>query len=163
FFNYGVTDRVDVSVAVPTVKTSLSLTSNATIQRLGTGTTDLRIHFFRNGCVPPSCSGSGLGNSASFSSEGAKSGIGDLIFRVKANALRRENTGFAVGLDVRAPTGDEENLLGSGAAGVKPFVVFSYAYKKISPHVNLGYQWNGKSVLAGDVATRLKADLPDQF
>ena len=35
---YGITDRVDVSLAVPVVRTRLSLLSNATIYRLGTGT-----------------------------------------------------------------------------------------------------------------------------
>src|SRR5688500_13600671 len=34
---YGVTDRIDLSLAVPIVRTRLSLMSNATIIRLGTG------------------------------------------------------------------------------------------------------------------------------
>src|SRR5688572_20236333 len=34
---YGVTDRLDISLAVPVVRTSLSLLSNATIHRVGTG------------------------------------------------------------------------------------------------------------------------------
>ncbi|PYS48652.1 MAG: hypothetical protein DMG13_25095 [Acidobacteria bacterium] len=153
FFNYGITDRLDVSVAVPTVKTTLSLTSNATIQRLGT--TDPKVHFFRD-------ASGGIGNFRSFTSSGSKTGIGDLIFRTKGNVLRREHTGVALGVDFRAPTGDEKNLLGSGAPGVKPFAVLSYSYKRIAPHVNVGYQWNGKSILAGDVATQTKADLPDQ-
>jgi hypothetical protein len=154
FFNYGITDRIDVSLAVPVINTSLSLTSNATIQRLGT--TDPAIHFYRT----PS---GGFGNFKSYKLEGSASGIGDLIFRVKGTAWRKENVAFAVGTDVRAPTGDEKNLLGSGAPGVKPFVVASFSHKRISPHVNLGYQWNGKSVLAGDIATGTKASLPDQF
>jgi hypothetical protein len=29
--------------------------------------------------------------------------------------------------------------------------------------VNLGYQWNGSSVLAGDISTDTTASLPDQF
>ena len=33
----------------------------------------------------------------------------------------------------------------------------------MAPHVNVAYQSNGESLLAGDVATRRKADLPDQF
>jgi len=65
-------------------------------------------------------------------------------------------------VDVRTPTGDERNLLGSGAAGVKPFVAASWTLKRFAPRVNLGYQWNGSSVLAGDPETGRKADLPDQ-
>jgi hypothetical protein len=154
FFNYGITDRLDVSIAVPTVDTSLSLTSEATIQRLGT--TDPKIHFYRD-------ASGGIGNFRSFSDTASKTGIGDLIFRAKGNVYRGEHAGVAFGADFRAPTGDEKNLLGSGAPGVKPFAVLSYTYKRIAPHLNIGYQWNGKSILAGDIATETKADMPDQL
>ena len=60
------------------------------------------------------------------------------------------------------PTGDEENLLGAGAPGIKPFVVLSGSAGKFSPHLNFGYTWNGSSVLAGDVASGTTSDLPDQ-
>jgi hypothetical protein len=53
-------------------------------------------------------------------------------------------------LDVRTPTGDALSLLGSGATGIKPFIAISTG-KRVSPHVNLGYEWNGDSILAGDV------------
>jgi hypothetical protein len=33
----------------------------------------------------------------------------------------------------------------------------------LSPHLNVGYQWNGQSVLAGNVVTGEKKSLPDQF
>jgi hypothetical protein len=42
-------------------------------------------------------------------------------------------------------------LLGSGAVGIKPFVVVSKAGKRFSPHINLGYQWNGRSILGRDL------------
>jgi hypothetical protein len=64
---------------------------------------------------------------------------------------------------VRLPTGDERDLLGSGAAGVKPFAALSLSHGRVSPHVNLAYQWNGSSLLAGDPKTGNKDDLPDQF
>ena len=70
---------------------------------------------------------------------------------------------LAVGTDFRAPTGDEENLLGSGAPGVKPFASLTFVHKAVAPHVNVGYQWNGNSILAGNVAAKTKKDLPDQF
>ena len=56
------------------------------------------------------------------------------------------------------------NFLGTGAPGFKPFVIFSYNYRRVSPHVNVGYQFNGNSILGGkDVTTGQKGDLPDQF
>jgi hypothetical protein len=54
------------------------------------------------------------------------------------------------------------NLLGTGAAGLQPFVIVSTTYQKFSPHVNAGYQWNGSSLLAGNPATGTSADFPNQ-
>ena len=72
-------------------------------------------------------------------------------------------SGVALGLDLRVPSGDEENLLGAGAPGIKPFMAWSASYDTFSPHFNVGYLWNGSSILAGDPVTELSADLPDQF
>ena len=63
---------------------------------------------------------------------------------------------------MRLPTGDEMNLLGSGAPGLQPFAIWSATYQKVSPHVNVGYRWNGSSVLAGNPATGESGDFPDQ-
>jgi hypothetical protein len=154
---YGLTDRLDVSLAVPLVRTRLNVVSAATIERVGTG--DARvIHFFRDPDAP-----GGVGDERTFEAGGTASGLGDLIVRVKGAVSRQNRLGVALGMDVRLPTGDERNLLGSGATGVKPFVAYSASYHHISPHVNLGYQWNGSSILAGDPETGTKADLPDQF
>src|SRR5262249_24953269 len=65
--------------------------------------------------------------------------------------------------DVRLPTGEAMNLLGSGAAGVHPFVAISYPVRRFAPRVNYGYQWNGRSILAGDPNINRKGDLPDAF
>jgi hypothetical protein len=154
---YGITDRLDVSLAVPLVRTRLSVISAATIERVGTGDAH-NIHFFRDPDAPE-----GLGDERTFELGGTASGLGDLIVRVKGAVSRQNRRGIALGLDVRLPTGDERNLLGSGATGVKPFVVYSSSFGRVSPHVNLAYQWNGSSILAGDPETGTKADLPDQL
>jgi outer membrane putative beta-barrel porin/alpha-amylase len=158
FATIGLTNRVDVSVAVPFISNDLNVVSDATIQRIGT--TNPAIHFFSNG--QPGNPGY-YGNTRQFSSSGHASGIGDVTIRLKATAVRWEHGGLAFGTDVRAPTGDEMNLLGSGGTGIKPFAAFSYNYKRIAPRFNVGYQWNGKSVLAGDVLTGTKKSLPNQF
>ena len=138
---YGVTDRLDVSLAVPVVHTSLDVIAAATMRRLGTtGTPD--VHFFRDPDAPE-----GIGSDRTFEAGGSASGLGDIIARVKGTVIRKGPHGLAVGLDARMPTGDERNLLGSGAAGVKPFVAYSGSFHRLSPHVNFGYQWNGSSVL----------------
>lgn len=153
FFTLGVTDRFDVSAAVPIVATDLTVVSEATIRRLGT--TNPLTHFFR-------LSNGDIGDRRLFTASARASGLGDLTVRLKSTLKKTASTGLAIGLDVRMPTGDEMELLGTGTAGLQPFVIWSATYQKVSPHVNAGYQWNGSSVLAGNPATGESADFPDQ-
>jgi hypothetical protein len=154
---YGVADRFDISIAVPIVQTTLSLVSNATIERVGTGT-DTGVHYFLDPTAP-----GGHGTTHQFFASGEASGIGDILLRAKGNLFHASGRALAGGLDVRVPSGDERNLLGSGAIGVRPFAALSTAVGAASPHVNVAYQWNGKTLLAGDVRQGLKGDMPDQF
>ena len=154
FVTMGVTDRFDLSLAVPLVATDLRIVSSARIQRLGT--TNPLTHFYRQ------ADGS-VGTDRIFTADGSATGLGDLMVRLKANAHSGPHSGLALGLDVRLPTGDEMNLLGSGAAGLQPFAVWSATYDAFSPHVNAAYRWNGSSVLAGDPATGESGHFPDQF
>jgi hypothetical protein len=52
-------------------------------------------------------------------------------------------------------------LLGTGAPAVQPFVAWSATYGPLAPHINAGYQWNGSSILAGDIEAGISEDLPD--
>lgn len=155
FFTYGLSDRVDVSVALPFVNANLVVQSLATIRRIGTGT-DTTIHYFLDA----------NGNSTdhkTFTNSGSASGLGDVLVRIKGTALKTKPAWFALGLDVRLPTGDAYNFLGSGAVGLKPFIAISGRTKRITPHVNVGYQWNDSSPLAGDIFTGSSGHLPNQF
>lgn len=154
---YGLTDRIDVSLAVPVVRTRLSLLSNATIHRVGTGG-NLGVHYFRD---PDAIDG--YGSTRQYYAEGTAGGVGDLVARVKATLMREGTRALAAGVDLRMPTGDERNLLGSGAVGIRPFAALSASMGRLAPHANVGYQWNGRSALAGDVRTGAESDLPDQF
>jgi hypothetical protein len=154
---YGVTDRFDLSLAVPVVRTRLSLLSNATIHRVGTGA-NVQVHYF-----PDENAIGGFGSTHQFFAEGAAGGIGDIVVRAKATVLREGPRALAGGVDIRLPTGDERNLLGSGAAGIRPFAAFSTSFGKFAPHANIAYQWNGESLIAGRVESGVKDDLPDRF
>lgn len=155
FVTYGLGERFDASIAVPIVIADLSVTSDATIQRLGTGSNTI-VHYYDTG--------GSLGSTREYAKSGHATGIGDLTLRLKGQAARWGNdNGLALALDVRMPTGDEEDLLGSGAWGVRPFVATSFGLGAFSPHLNLGYQWNGDSLLAGNVVTGEKADLADEL
>ena len=154
---YGLSGRVDVSLAVPVVATRLSLLSNATIHRIGTGS-NLAVHYFRD----PDAIG-GYGSTRQYFAEGTAGGVGDLVARLKATMMREGARALAAGLDVRMPTGDEQNLLGAGAVGIRPFVAFSSQMGAFAPHLNAAYQWNGESLIGGNVREGVKGDLPDQF
>lgn len=154
FFSYGVSDRFDVAVTAPVVNVNLKVTSLATLERIGT--TNPAVHFFY---MP---TGDTFGDQATFGSAGSATGLGDITLRLKFEAVKRGSFGLALGLEGRVPTGDEKDLLGAGAPGLKPFLVLSASRKTVSPHLKLAYQWSGKSVLAGDVTKDQKGDLPDQ-
>ena len=144
----GVLDRVDVSVAVPIVSIRMNTISNAKVNRVSGQTF---IPAPGADPVPNPHQFDAQGNLTHvFAANGSASGIGDVTIRVKGSILQRESFRVAAAVDVRTPTGDALSLLGSGATGIKPFLAIS-AGKRFSPHANFGYQWNGDSILAGDV------------
>jgi hypothetical protein len=151
---FGVTNRIDLSVAVPVLNVNLRLNSAATIHRTAPpNPTFGQAHFFDPNNPDTSVN-------KTFSDSGYASGFGDVTLRLKGTILRGERASLGIATDVRFPSGDALNFLGSGAYGVQPFLIGSMRVGKITPHVNLGFQFNGKSVLAGDVLTGTKARLP---
>lgn len=95
---------------------------------------------------------------ANFRNPGSKTGVGDVTVRAKFRAWEaaNEKSAVAVGLDVRLPSGDAYNFLGSGTWGFRPFFTYTY-FSRVSPHATAGFQGNGNSVLAGDIT-----QLPEQ-
>ncbi len=171
---FGITNRLDLSIAIPILDVRMNMTSDATIQEIESTDNSISpqccVHVFSSSPLQP---GETLGpiftapsngfqfyNNASFVRGGSAAGIGDVVLRGKFEAIRGEKVGLAAGVDVHLPTGDEMNLLGAGTWGVRPFVTFSYA-GRVAPHASFGYQVNGDSILAGDVATDSKAHLPN--
>ena len=155
YLNFGVTSWLDLALAVPLVTTDLTVRSTATVRRIGTSANPA-IHFFRD------ASGA-FGDTKSFESSGSASGIGDVVVRLKARATSVGPLAVGLGVDGRLPTGDEMDLLGAGAFGVKPFLVVSSTGRSFSPHASVGYEWNGDSTLAGDPVLGTKAKLPNQI
>jgi outer membrane putative beta-barrel porin/alpha-amylase len=173
----GITDRLDVSVAIPIVSVRMGVSSDAQIIRVS-GPTFTLTPGGRPIPNPHEFNAAGALTNV-YTSNGSAGGIGDVTIRVKGNILQTENIRVALAMDVRTPTGNAMEFLGSGAVGVKPFVAIS-AGKRFSPHLNVGYQWNGDSVLAGNLTgttvsenssdqtvvqngPATKKSLPDQF
>lgn len=158
FVTFGLTNRIDVSVAIPIEDVRLGAFSDATIGHNDTNSRFDHVFTPRAGCPPPDASPP-VCLEQPFSNVRTASGIGDITLRVKGTAWKGERAGVALGVDVRVPTGDSLNFLGAGAAGVKPFVAWSY-HARVSPHAVVGYETNGSSVIAGDISTGKKDKLP---
>ncbi len=153
FITFGLTNRIDLSAAIPIENVRMGVSSDATI----VSNSNSGDHQFltRADCPFPCLT-------SSFSGSRNVSGIGDITLRVKATAWKGERAAVALGMDIRVPSGDEQNFLGAGAVGVRPFAVWSYR-ARVSPHVVVGYQTNGKTLLGGDVSNGVKDKLPSEF
>ena len=149
FATVGVTDHLDLSVAVPISSVRFDAVSVANIDRVSGQyfTLSTTGQVFPN---PHSFAGGSLTNYYASTPTGSAAGIGDVTFRAKQSVYRGPNVQVSAAVDVRTPTGNAREYLGSGAVGVKPFVIIS-ANHRFSPHLNLGYQWNGSSILAGNL------------
>lgn len=126
--SYGITDNFDLSVAVPFQNLSLDASIDATIDHLATAPDPFTVHAFPDGS-----------NEHVYRESGSASGIGDIVLRGKYNFLRRPGVNLAAAVDVRLPTGDSNNLLGSGGTQAKVFLIASGPGKKFSPRASLGY------------------------
>ena len=129
--NFGVTDRLDLAIAIPIVRVDLQARLGVEILRLGSAD-DALVHSF---------DGQGSGQ-RTLTTGGSASGIGDVLVRGKYNFFKRDNGGLAAALDLRLPTGDEEDLLGTGTTQSKLFVVASGEFGRVAPHGSMGYTWS---------------------
>ena len=131
--NYGVADRVDVGVAIPLVRLSLE---------------GERVDVYR-GQTFLQASGSA-----------SASGLGDIVARVKYNVLRQGPSGLAIGAETRFPTGDEDNLLGTGELSFTPRVIGSVEGATVGFHGELSYTLHSVSNALGYGAALTVAAAP---
>ena len=145
FANFGASERLDLGVALPFQDVSLSARIDTHIERLATGADPFEVHVFDDDT-----------SDHAFLQSGSASGIGDLLLRGKYNFLRRPRGSLAAALDLRLPTGDENDLLGSGATQAKLYVIAGGAPGRFSPRGSLGYTFsNGGSDFTGDLPDEL--------
>jgi hypothetical protein len=144
FVNYGISDRFDVSLAVPFVRVEMSASVLARIERLATAS-EPSVHAFE-----------GNSDQHLFRLSGVAAGVGDIVLRGKYAFASKGPFGLAGVVEARVPTGDEENLLGTGAVQTKVLGIVSLDRGSLSPHLNVGYTFSSKGALPG---TRL----PDEI
>jgi len=152
FANYGVSDRWDIGLAVPLVSVNLDVGVRARIIRLSTPLAP-EVHTFE------------AGNPAATQAlrrSGHASGLGDVVLRTKYRFLGMAAGGLAAAVDVRLPTGDEDELLGTGGVQGKVLLVASNEGGRFGQHVNIGYTV-ARGDVAGTVAGLSATSLPDEI
>ncbi len=164
FFTYGISDKFDVSVAVPFV--SVDMVARA----------DLEILRLESECANPELAGEEncthrfplsspdlvrTGDATAFVARGGSaSGIGDIVVRGKYRFRDAPGGGMAFGVDLRLATGEEEELIGTGGTSTRLFLVGSREWDKLSPHFNLGYTFSNAG---GDLITALSDEINYSF
>jgi len=148
YFTFGVTSRIDASVAVPVLDVHEQFTTSGVEYCLSSGIA---------ACSP-------VGSIQSFQNHiksGAVRGLGDVVLAAKGTVWKPSKGGLAIGAELRLPSGDALNFLGSGTIGFKPYVSWTYGHR-FSPHLNVAYQVNGKTALLGN-GQGGKGHLPDRL
>ena len=128
FATYGVTDFIDVGLALPLLRVSLEGNTVAQIDPFGPNPA----HYFGGTPANPI-----LRAAASVNESAA--GVGDVVGRVKINLGQGRRVGGALLTEVRLPTGDETNLLGGGATSARVVGVVGAQLGTFSVHGNAGY------------------------
>ena len=127
--SYGVVDGIDLTVAVPVVRTSIQGTAVATILPYGGFPTP---HYFGGTATDPVLT-------AVATTAGSATGLGDVAARAKINVTQTKTFGTAILVEARFPTGNADNLLGSGSFSGRGMLIASATFGAWSPHGNIGY------------------------
>jgi Putative MetA-pathway of phenol degradation len=129
FATYGITNSWDVSAVIPIVHTRMHVRGIARIVR-NSSISRFVHNFDPQGDQPVDTAG------------GDATGIGDILLRSKYHFYRSQSAwpDLAVVGQVKLPTGDEDDLLGTGETNFLGFLVASRTYGRFTPHVNAGYE-----------------------
>ncbi|HEV8398372.1 MAG TPA: hypothetical protein VGQ18_00900 [Gemmatimonadales bacterium] len=145
--SYGLVDGVDVSVAVPVVHASVQGTSVATIMPAEFPSPH---RFGGSDSAPVMTAVAGM--------DGSASGLGDVAARLKVNVTQSSGFGAAILLDGRFPTGNADNLLGSGKFSGRGLAIVSAKFGTLAPHLNFGYVFRGAKQETNSILATLGFD-----
>jgi hypothetical protein len=118
FATFGVTDRLDLGVAVPFVWLELE---------------GSRLNDYRGATALQAAA------------TARATGFGDTAIRGKYALWEQRGKGFAVGGEVLLPTGRQEDLLGAGRRAARVMAIASAERNRVGLHGNVGWGWGGMS------------------
>lgn len=90
------------------------------------------------------------------------SGLGDVVAHGRIRVTSSDTNAVAVSVDARLPTGDADQLLGSGGTRTTASVAWSGQAGRFMPHVNVGYtrSFGNASALFNTVANGVASPTP---
>ena len=143
---YGVSDRFDIGIVVPFVQVVADARVESTILRTATAD-DPTIHEFNpiglgDQLIPSGTiqvNGQPVASGVAGTGHSEAKGVGDIILRSKLRLLQSGNQQLAVGLDLQAPTGNADELIGLGATRVTPAVMWSIESRRAGARARLDY------------------------
>ena len=152
YANYGVTDRFDIGAAIPIVSVQMAGSVTSTIVRTATAANP-NIHTFAGQ------------DSFTVAETRSATGLGDVLLRGKYNFVRSGGNALAAAIDLRLPTGNEDELLGTGATQTKFQLIGSGEYGVFAPHASFGYTFSSGEVsaLTADVDSTVGSGVPGDF
>jgi hypothetical protein len=160
FGQVGLTDRLDLSVALPILKVNAQARTASILHRLGSAA-DPSIHAFdvvqqSPDAVPTSVY---VANKATYAA-GAAQGLGDIHVQAKVNMLRSATQALAGAVVLRLPTGDADRWLGTGVLQTEARLAWSGEYGRLGPHLTAAYTLSSGTVRF-DGLDRREYEVPD--
>lgn len=141
--SYGLTDRIDVGVSVPFVRTSVD-GSNEFVDYAAVDDFAIVPTFDRLGV---------------YRAEGTTSGIGDLLVRGKFSLWSNGPSSMAAAAEFRLPTGDLQDMRGTGEFQSRLGAYVSHEARTVAPHANVSFAF-GADELPNELAYVIGSDFP---
>jgi hypothetical protein len=138
--NYGLRDKLDLSVSVPIVHTSVE------------GSNEFIDYSFAGNVLDDVADG--FEPQGRYFVEGSSTGLGDIGVGAKYAFIREADKGAALSVYAKLPTGSLEDMTGTGETSVGGNFIASFERNGWSPHINVG-----GLVATGDVFNELNYNL----
>ena len=133
YATFGVTSDLDVGIAIPVINVNLNGTADAVINSYTYARLGEALHFFGGDSVNPI-----LETKVPY--DASASGLGDIAVRLKYAFLHQRGFDGAALVDIRLPTGNEDNFLGTGKTDLRVTGILSRKFQDFTAHLNFGYE-----------------------
>jgi len=130
YANYGITDVWDIGVIVPFIRMKATADATASIYDPTPGS-------------PTPHSFGGSADPVHSSAGGKEFGIGDVLLRSKYNLIKEHDwmPATSIGGQVAFPSGDEDDLMGSGSMRFATMLIMEKKLDPFNIHINFGHDY----------------------